>query len=55
MGEGSPNTVREWAERYLREMIGVIYSPAKPNQMKGPDLKAIGQAIFTANGDVKDL
>jgi hypothetical protein len=54
-GPTADKTVRSWAQQYFREMIGVAYNPAKPSPMKGSDLKAVAQAIFTAKGDVKDL
>ena len=49
------NAVKSWTEQYFRDMIGVAFDPKNPNSLKGADLKAIGQAIFSANGDVKDL
>ena len=49
------NTIKGSMEQYFRDMIGVAFDPKNPNSMKGADLKAIGQAIFSANGDVQDL
>jgi hypothetical protein len=47
--------VKGWAQEYFREMIGVAYNPKKAMVMKGAELRHVGQAIFAANGDVKDL
>ena len=49
------NGIKSWTEQYFRDMIGVVFDPKTPNSLKGADLKAIGQAIFSANGDVQDL
>ena len=49
------NTVRSLANQYFRDMIGAPFDPKSPNKIAAADLKAIGQAIFSKNGDVKDL
>ena len=52
---GAANDVARWTQQYFREMIGAVYDPKNPNKLTGAELKAIAQAIFTKNGDVKNL
>jgi hypothetical protein len=49
------NTIASWTEQYFREMLGLAYDPANPNTIAAADLKAIAQAVFTSNADVKTL
>lgn len=49
------NAVNSWTQQYFRDMIGVAFDPKNPNTLAAADLKAIAQAVFTKNGDVKDL
>jgi hypothetical protein len=49
------NLTQAWTEQYFREMIGAPYDPKNPKTMKAADVKAVAQAVFTKNGDVKDL
>ena len=49
------NLVAAWTQQYFRDMIGVAFDPKNPNKLAAADLKAIAQAVFTKNGNVKDL
>ena len=49
------NAVSSWTQQYFRDMIGAPFDPKNPNTLAAADLKTIGQAIFSKNGDVKDL
>jgi len=49
------NLIKGWTEQYFREMIGLPYDAGNPQKMVAGDLKAVAQAVFTKNADVKDL
>lgn len=49
------NNVSAWAQQYFREMIGLAFDPKAPLALSAKDLKPIAQAVFTKNGNVKDL